>query len=438
MADSSVRVRFSTEYEQLRVTETAFAVPSKLGRRGLSEIVNHLLGEAGGERAAAVDFDFVINDVLLRSSLRRFLELSRLSSEEVLFVRYMPALHLSEEAASRELPAWVGALSTALPSVAVVGCYDGQLQVVDAASLTPLAAVQAHGRGVRAVACVALQTDALVFSAGKDHAVRCFSLAQGKKSKASLAPLAQLQGHGSSVESLAVASGGETLFSGDWAGNIFGWNVGALLGESNAEEEQEEGARKKKRTAHGAVSVRDVKPAFSLRGHGQSVSCMEAQGGALYSASWDHSVREWDVGRQECVGSFAGAKVVTSLHKGGASSLLTSHADGRIRLWDMRERDSGVHALCFGAEGRAWASQVRRHPSSDAHFASADYDGALSLWDMRSSLPVAVRAAHQGKALCVDWTRGATLDCALLSGGSDCLLAATQLSGPSAALRGEQ
>lgn len=42
--DVQVRVRFVTTYERYRVPEAGFAVPSRLTRLGLSEVINHLLG----------------------------------------------------------------------------------------------------------------------------------------------------------------------------------------------------------------------------------------------------------------------------------------------------------------------------------------------------------------------------------------------------------
>lgn len=42
--EAQVRVRFVTKHERYRVTEAPFAVPARLTRFGLSEVVNHLLG----------------------------------------------------------------------------------------------------------------------------------------------------------------------------------------------------------------------------------------------------------------------------------------------------------------------------------------------------------------------------------------------------------
>ena len=73
--------------------------------------------------------------------------------------------------------------------------------------------------------------------------------------------------------------------------------------------------------------------------------------------------------------------------------------------------------------------QVRWHASSSFHFASVDYDGVLSLWDVRSSSPLSSRNVHSGKALCLDWVVGSGQEpdsqhssSQIFSGGSDCCL----------------
>jgi ribosome biogenesis protein YTM1 len=42
--DKTIQVRFKTKETQYAVTETPFAVPERLTRLGLSQVINHLLG----------------------------------------------------------------------------------------------------------------------------------------------------------------------------------------------------------------------------------------------------------------------------------------------------------------------------------------------------------------------------------------------------------
>ena len=66
---------------------TPFAVPGKLTRYGLSEVINHLL---------ALDppkpFDFLVDGELVRTSLEKLLLRKGISAESILDVEYIPAV----------------------------------------------------------------------------------------------------------------------------------------------------------------------------------------------------------------------------------------------------------------------------------------------------------------------------------------------------------
>jgi ribosome biogenesis protein len=198
-----------------------------------------------------------------------------------------------------------------------------------------------------------------------------------------------------------------------------------------------------------------LKPSFTIRAHAQTVTAIQATSfggsgnGRIYSCSWDHSLKEWDMEKQDCVASFASSKVATSLHFSEPAGLVaTSHPDGRVRLWDPRKRDEALAVAAmtsttaaqvgvFGSSSRDkevhWVSQVRFHPTSATIFASSDYDGVVKIWDTRAPLvPLGKSQAHEGKALCVDWREKTsdgdnTGEVDVLSGGSDCLVRATTL-----------
>ena len=87
--DLRIRARFVTRFEEYRVTDVAISVPAKLTRRGLSEVIHHLLGNETIDEDSR-DFDFKINNSLLRESLGKFLQRHEISSEETVEIEYFP------------------------------------------------------------------------------------------------------------------------------------------------------------------------------------------------------------------------------------------------------------------------------------------------------------------------------------------------------------
>lgn len=166
-------------------------MPSKLGRYGLSEVVNHLLDSSETPQP----FDFAINGRLVRASLKKFVSDNRISTEDVVTIEYMPAMNISDESESVEVPAWVGCIDTRIDGLAVAGCYDGKIQLINSNGLELISTTAAHEEPIRAITCwnsIESQnhynSTVFVATASKDHSLKCWSLNnQQKKSKSAVA-----------------------------------------------------------------------------------------------------------------------------------------------------------------------------------------------------------------------------------------------------------
>nr|GEX15912.1 ribosome biogenesis protein WDR12 homolog [Tanacetum cinerariifolium] len=105
----------------------------------------------------------------------------------------------------------------------------------------------------------------------------------------------------------------------------------------------------------------------TLVGHTQSVSSVVwPEHGTIYSASWDHSIRRWDVETGKDTLNMYCGKAINCIDVGGESS-----------------------ALIAGGG----SDPILR-------------DGKLMLWDLRTAWPLAKIESHEDKVLAADWWNG--------------------------------
>lgn len=396
----------------------------------MSEVINHLL-----ELDPAVPFDFMINDTLVRTSLRKFITSHRIDTEKVISIEYMPVTSLSGDPDSVECPAWVGALDCA-PSKQhlFAGCYDGQLRTVSTESLSIIGAVAAHDAPIRSVTSWVdgASGEVLVATGSKDQTVKVWSVGGDGSTTHVATGASSLSG----VECVKHWAQENMLLASDYGGNLFVYNpLDASAPSTDAEAPRSKKSRASNGSGQAPSTPRDLTHKFSIRAHTQAVSGIEVSSDAdrVYTCSHDHSVKEWDMERQECVATFLGAKVCTSMHiRAGNNLIATSHPDGRVRLWDSRNRQDAVCAHVFPPSSATtqpahWTSQVKWNPQNAFVFATSNYNGEVCAWDLRSTVALSTSEAHSGKVLCVDWLeKEGTVS--VVSGGSDCAIKSSEFS----------
>ena len=134
----------------------------------------------------------------------------------------------------------------------------------------------------------------------------------------------------------------------------------------------------------------------------------------LISGSWDHSIKLWDVEKQDCLLTLNGSRVVacmdTSYQTEGV--VATGHPDCAIRLWDVRVQTGNQAAVIadttFRPSHKAWVSDVQWCPTNPYQLASTSHDGTVKLWDIRYSNQLhTVRVfPKEEKGMCLVWAPG--------------------------------
>jgi ribosome biogenesis protein YTM1 len=386
----SLRLAPGVHDASLEVPSDPIAVPANLRRKGLSALVNHMLGrDVRIEEEKSVDesddedevklpmlpFDFILNGKLLRMGIEAAVRRDGLSLEEVVDIHYFVAQAPPRHSGtSEELPDWVSALSfssgiqqknkTALPQydgLLLSGCYDGSIRALSPNTCAVVTSVKAHSGAIKCIDSNAWNKgdntdgrDILIATGSMDQTLLTHILSFPNSNDPDLVEkptmtlhCKYIDGHSNSVESVALnqsSNGDYILASGDWDGNMCLWKVPLNMEGTTTESHSNVSASKKRVKVDPASFVTGKKlPETSavvssiakLTSHTANISGISwgVKGGSnkqhLITSSWDHSCKVWDVERQECALSLNGSRVVSALGRCVNSDII---ATGHVSL----------------------------------------------------------------------------------------------------------
>lgn len=414
-----VQVRFTTKLQPaLRVPTTSIAIPAHLTRYGLSDIINTLLGHEKPQ-----PFDFLVEGELVRTSLEKLLLIKGISAEKILNIEYILAVVPPQQEDPWLHDDWVSVVDGSYPNFIFTGSYDNIGRIWKGEGLCTHI-LEGHKDAITSAAffmlsdssdnCVNLAT------ASKDRTLRLWQFKPNEHMEnGKVRPFKLLKGHKSSVQTVSASPRGSLICSGSWDRSIKIWQVsGEMDIESNA------GPVKKRKLEDSAVTTEQINSQIeasrTLEGHTECVSSVVwFEKNTIYSASWDHSVRSWDVDTGINSLTVGCGKALHCLSIGGEGSALiaAAGADSVIRIWDPRMPGTFTPILQLSSH-KSWITACKWHPKSRQHLVSASHDGTLKLWDVRSKVPLTTLEAHKDKVLCVDWWK----ENCVISGGADSML----------------
>eukprot|EP00124_Ichthyophonus_hoferi_P004484 Ihof_evm2s501 gene=Ihof_evmTU2s501 len=377
--DVTVQVSFVTKVHKYAVSDAPIGVPIKLRRYALSEIINHLLA-----LDTPVVFDFLIDGQFLRSSIEKHLQEKGLSTENVLVVEYAEALPPPSPITSFKHDDWVAAAHTGQNGLFLTGTYDNAVQIW-VASGQCLATARVHTAPVKRVQWIpkaeqSTYSGDLCVSASQDHTLIIWEY---NSEDDQLEAKNHLKGHTGSVDGVAVSPDGTQIISASYDHTLRIWDV---MGDGEATGEK--GKRQKMADGQAKAMV-PMASAAMLAGHqGPASAIVWGERKSVFSAGWDHTIRQWDLNTGVNVHTMTGLKSITDLsYSSGSNLLATAGADKLLRIWDPRERGGIVVKLKL-ASHTDMVSCVAWSPSNSHQVVSGGYDGAWKIWDIRSSGPL--------------------------------------------------
>ncbi|CEL02703.1 Putative Microtubule-associated protein ytm1 [Aspergillus calidoustus] len=398
-AQRQVRVQLTSQQEDIALPDSTgpILVPTGLRRYALSTLVNNLLGND-----KPIPFEFLINGAFLRTSIDEYLTANGISAETTLEIEYVRALIPPLHIASYEHDDWVSAVDvlsgTSASSIPqgqeriLSGSYDGLLRVWNTSSqvvaTSPSPTEGGHTSSIKAAKFVSPNS---IVSAGLDRTVRLWKYSESEDGfSGKIAPQLELYGHKSGINSLSVHAPSNRILSASADHSVGFWSTR----KSDAPAAPENllpstGSRtSKRRKLNTSVSVSQRGPLALMSAHTAPVSAaiFDAKDSTVgYSASWDHSLRTWDLVTASLVDTRTISHSLLSLEHLPDHHLLATGTSARhITLIDPRASATTISAMTLRGHTNAVVT-LARDPNSTYGLISGSHDGTCRIWDLRAT-----------------------------------------------------
>ncbi|XP_013399023.1 ribosome biogenesis protein WDR12 [Lingula anatina] len=405
-----VQAKFFTKQPQFAVPDTPFSIPASVGQDELTDLINGIL-QTESQDVSSTQFDFLINGEYLRVPLDKHMEQKEISTETVVEIEYLERHPAPEPQDSLLHDDWVSCVRGS-GNYILSGSYDNTLRMWNFKGES-LITIPGHSGPVKAVAWVKQDDDpvSLFLSASHDQTVLIW---EWNKNKNSVDCVQMCRGHTESVDCLAVDSSKTKFCSGSWDKMLKIWS--AIPSSEDESTSQSDGERlpKKKKTDS---KIPNRTPLMTFSGHNEGVSAVTWSGDSeICTASWDHTIKFWDLEQAAQKSSITGTKVFLDISYSSVNGLLIAgSSDRHIRLYDPRSTEGTVVKSTFTSHN-GWVPSVCWSTTNQHQFLSGSYDHLVKLWDTRSpKAPLFDMSGHEDKVLSVDWT----VPDYLLSGGAD-------------------
>lgn len=444
---SQVKIRFFTNEsdEDLHINDAPLHVPVSLRRFGLSKIVDHLLNEEKNkDETKVIPFDFLIDGVLLRTSIEEYLTKEGLSNEAFLSLEYKRAVLPPSYLASFDNDDWISSIDTINHSSASVtssnlsmnqpkilsGSYDGIVRTYNMSGNVEKL-YSGHTAAVKSVKWI---SPTRIVSSSNDRTLRLWKTSYDEldDNKEDVKTLAILEGHKAPVVSVVVENKSNRILSAGYDNTICFWSTNYK--EMTATEHSDvnskllsTASKKRRKMAMRDSTIRRRSPLAVFEGHSEPVEdvLFDAHDSTVaYSVSQDHTVKTWDLVTSRCVDSrTTGYSLLSVLQLPSVNLLACGSSARHINLYDPRlSPSSREQTNTIKLVGHTnFVVGLANDPNNAHMFASCSHDGTVKIWDVRSEKAlytidrVEKKERNSYKVLSVAWDK----DIGILSGGED-------------------
>ncbi|KAI0986497.1 hypothetical protein GJ496_003829 [Pomphorhynchus laevis] len=371
----NLRVQVRSRDDRYKVSGDVLQIPALTNRTELNQMIKVMLKSNSIELEDKTDFIFYIDDKQIINSVSSFLEENKLEKEILHVIEFEPELPEPQPDHTIPHPDWIGAVQSFNNDRYATGCFDGSVSVFIDGHLEPFLVSdneQIHTAQVNSICW--LNSTTRFISASDDGFANIWEIKDSK-----IYRIRQLE-HYAEVKSLdALGSDTQRILTAGVDRCIRLW-----IDDKEVSDGEVISLKRKKRTSqqfdpkkNAIMTLKDC--------HSNDISSVRwISGNECASASWDQSIKLWDINSAQSTHTFAGNQPFLSIDYSPLNKLLiASSTDHTVRLYDpTRCSDSNLLSNKF-TDHRRWVYQCRWCPSNEYIFCSADGIGNVRLWDIR-------------------------------------------------------
>ncbi|XP_067929606.1 ribosome biogenesis protein WDR12 homolog [Watersipora subatra] len=400
------QIMLLTKLERFSPAAATFSLPAESGCVELSELLHaSLQNQELLKDGEMLEFDFLIEGELLRSSIIQYMENKQISTETVVNIEFILKLPSPTPEQSLLHNDWVSCVQ-ANGQYVLSGCYDNTVKIhtLDGKELLTL---PAHSAPVRCLSWLSTGDDVQTFVTGSHD--QLLHVWRWETSSNSIRCLYKCAGHAFSVEDVTASPDRLQFASVSRDMTLKIWSTDERGVSLNTEE-----APAKKRKTH---EVQTKVPIVTLAGHHEGVvGVCWREPSDLVTVGLDHTIRLWNLEMQSNTQTITSSKALLAIDCSPISGkFVTGSSDRHVRLWDSKVSDASMVIGNFSSH-TGWVSSVKWSERDENLFVSGSYDNLTKLWDIRSpKTPLFDLTGHNDKVLAVDWSRPSHI----ISGGAD-------------------
>lgn len=356
-----------TLYFRYAVPDVPYSIAANVTSVELNTLVNTLIQHSKDDHET-VEFDFLVIDECLRTTLSEHLREKAISFEEDIYIEYVERFPAPEPQDCLLHDDWVSAVKTRGNWI-LTGCYDNSVNIWNTQGQHILT-IPGHSNPVKDVAWVSLDDKAGVFvTCSQDQTAMIWKWSFEANS---VECVSVCKGHERGIDSVDVSPNGQRFATGSWDTMLKVWSTDFADIEPTTEA---------KRTKSSSATKT---PKMTLQGHRECVSGVQwIDDDTILTGSWDHTMKIWDLNLEGIKTEITGNKSFFDVSYSRLNNLIiTASADKNLRIYDPRLKGANVIRNTYFGHTK-WIQTVTWSQEDEFLFVSGSYDNQVKLWDHR-------------------------------------------------------